>query len=186
MFTFPPCVVICFARFAFFALSCLVFFTCLHFCTFVYMFMHMSLCACLCHQAQFLYTISCRFTLVFCTWDLKSLLGTLLDGTHVLSILQYNGTMDLNPNPHLSFLDTLFCLITCLFDNMLVSPFVCFPLFVPLCAFFCLLVFSMAYLLAWCFFCCHFIRLEWGSTSKMQAKRQMQARRCNPKNDNVQ
>ena len=40
----------------------------------------------------------------------------------VSSILQYNGTMDTNPNLYLSLQDTLFRVIICLFDNVVSKP----------------------------------------------------------------
>ena len=56
------------------------------------------------------------------------------------SILQSHGTMDPNLNLHLSFQDTPFCLITCLFAlirlSLIVHSFACF---LPSCFFACLL-----------------------------------------------
>ena len=85
------------------------------------------------------------------------------------SVLQYNGSTNPNPNLHLSFQDTLFYLIACLFDNMHVFPFVCFlclyaplcailRLFSPLCAFFVSL-FSFHLFTGFAFFCCCMYKL---------------------------
>ena len=77
MFTLPLCVITCFASFvlALLALCHLLWLSllCFHPFIFAYMFMHVSLCACLCHQAQFLHTISCEFIPIdtqFCTHNL--------------------------------------------------------------------------------------------------------------------
>ena len=61
-------------------------------CIFVYMFIHVSLCACLCYQTWFLPMISCGFTSVF-VHKISSPFYELCLMAHVSSILQYNGTL---------------------------------------------------------------------------------------------
>ena len=153
MRTLPLCVIACFASFVLtmLALCHLVcfFFTCLHLCMFFYMFMNVSLCVCFCHQAQFLLTILSRFTPIFCIRGPKSLQELCLMA-RVSSILQYNGTTGTNPNPHLSFQDTLFCLITRSLAPL--CAFLC--LFAPLCTFF-VSSFSFCLTAIFVFFCCY-------------------------------
>ena len=140
MFTLPLCVITC-------LLSLL-------FCHFLWF---SSLCLCLC-----LYVHACVFVCLFVSSSLVPIHNLVRVHTrllymrsrvplwnfvwwHVLSVIQYNGTTDTILNLHLSLQETLFFLVTCLLDNMLVCPFVCFL---------CFFAFSFLCLLALCFFWC--------------------------------
>ena len=91
MFSSSFCVITCLASFVLamlvlchlFWLSWGVFFFFFFFCIFVSVFMLVSLCARLCHQALFLPMIL-RVHTHLCTRNPESLLGTLLDGTCVV------------------------------------------------------------------------------------------------------
>ena len=148
--------------------SCLAFFVCLHPCLLVH--------ACV---------ISYGFVPIFCTQDPESLLGTLFYGTHVSSVLQYDGTMDTKYKPTfflLGHLFLLFCLITCLFTPFS-AFFPCLALCVLslfLCFLFCLYA-GLVFLLR-----LHVHTWSKDATSKMQAengqnaskKTQAQRRQC--------
>ena len=110
MLTLPLCVITCF-------LCAILFGFPLFVCILVYMLMHVSLYACLCHQAYFLSMILCGFTLVF-EHEIPSPFQELCLMAHVLSILQYNGITDTKSKPtfillgHPLLLDNTFVLIT--------------------------------------------------------------------------
>ena len=96
----------------------------------------------------------------------------------VLSILQYNGTTGTNPNPHLSFLDTLFCLITCM-----LAPLCAFlRLFALSCTFF-VSSFSFCLSASFVFFCCCMytfearVQLPRCKLKRANASKKMQAQR---------
>ena len=84
---FPLHVMICLPCLLFAA--CLALLNSLHLCMLAYMFMHKSLH--LLVSLSLIPSILCRFTPVFDTRDLESLLGILLDGTCVIhTLIQWN------------------------------------------------------------------------------------------------
>ena len=144
------------------------------------MYMHVSLCTCLCHQAQFLPIILCGFTPVF-VHEISSPFQELFLVAHVLSILQSNGPTDSKCKPTLFLLGHLFLLaylITCLFaplHSFFLCQHVSFPLLACLA---CLLSASFVSLLSLLLVCWLSVFLvycmyTWSAsvTSKMQAKR---------------
>ena len=135
MFSSPLCVITCSTPFmlALLGLDHLVWLSlfCLHLCIFIYLFMYVSSCACLCHQAQFLPITSCQFTPIFVR-QILSPFQELCSMAQISSVLQYNGTMDIKSKPTFVLLGhplLLVCLITCLFAPL--STF--FPCLLVLC-----------------------------------------------------
>ena len=203
MFSFPLCMITCFVAFvlAMLALCHLVWLSLffLHLGNFVYLFMHVTLCACFCYQALFLPTIMCRFTLVF-VHEILSPFWELCLMAHMSSILQSNGTTDTKSKPTFVLLGhpflfaclkiscsllcmlSFFCLLVCmsLFLSLFIL-FVCFVLYLFLCYLFCLFasfVFSLML---------HVQARSEGVTSKMQdEKGKNTSKGCKPKKGNVQ
>ena len=162
MFTLPLCVITCFAFFVLVlrALCHLVWLSllCFHPCI-LCLYAYACVLVCLFMSSSLVYTR-------LYTRDLESLLGTLLNGTHVVCTpiwwkLQY----DL----HFPFRTPFFawkhvCLTTCLFDNMFVCPFMCYIFFARLFSFGLFVGFVFLLLL-------HVHAWSEGVTSKMQAKK---------------
>ena len=176
MFTLPLCVITCFASFVLVpcALCHLIWlsFLCFHPCI-LCLYANACVLVCLFMSSSLVHT--CLYTR-----DPESLLGTLLDGTHVVCTpiwwkLQYDGNFNMmelwTPNPNLYFLSRTpffawkhICLTTCLFDNMFVCPFMGYILFACLFSFGLFVGFVFLLLL-------HVHAWSEGVTSKMQAKK---------------
>ena len=174
MLAFPLCVITCLL-----CLLCATLFGFLCFLAslnplFIYSCMHLCVLVCVIKFSSYL-MISCGFTHVF-LHEVSNPFQELLLMSHVCHL--YSNTMELwtpNPIPHLSFQDTLFCMITCLFAP-LYAFFPCLPLYaLPL-----FLCYHFACLLAQFSLLLQVPTWSEGATSKMQARRRK------PKEGNVQ